>query len=159
MDYTPFIQRTIELAKENVNNGGRPFSTIIIKDQNIVAEGVNLVVQTKDPTAHAGNAKFILKLYRNCCYQKALFCNRRKFSWVHVHYFSSSLPNVFGRYHSFHIVTSYVAMYYTSPDKVMFLMTRDQYCEYYRDDRKYLNFDTFYSEFGKPYTEVSVNND
>ena len=48
-----FIQRTIDLAKANVEQGGRPFACLIVKDGEILAEGVNQVAQMHDPTAHA----------------------------------------------------------------------------------------------------------
>lgn len=34
-------------------NGGKPFGAIIVKDDDIVAAGVNEVLETHDPTAHA----------------------------------------------------------------------------------------------------------
>ena len=37
----------------NVEDGGRPFACVIAKDGNILAERVNRVAQTHDPTAHA----------------------------------------------------------------------------------------------------------
>jgi tRNA(Arg) A34 adenosine deaminase TadA len=49
-----FIQQTIELARKNVEAGGRPSSCLIVKEGTALAEGVNLVAQTHDPTAHAG---------------------------------------------------------------------------------------------------------
>jgi guanine deaminase len=48
-----FIRRTIDLAMSNVADGGRPFACVIAKDGRILAEGVNRVAQTHDPTAHA----------------------------------------------------------------------------------------------------------
>ena len=48
-----FIQRTIDLAMANVEQGGRPFACVIVKDGHVLAEGVNRVAQTHDPTAHA----------------------------------------------------------------------------------------------------------
>ena len=47
------IKRTIDLARANVEDGGRPFACIISRGGEIVAEAVNLVAQTHDPTAHA----------------------------------------------------------------------------------------------------------
>ena len=41
-----FIRRTIDLAMENVEERGRPFACIIVKDGAILAEGVNQVAQT-----------------------------------------------------------------------------------------------------------------
>lgn len=43
----------IELARENVKNGGHPFGAVIVRDGEIIARGVNEIVQTNDPTAHA----------------------------------------------------------------------------------------------------------
>ncbi|RSN06461.1 hypothetical protein DMB42_24515 [Nonomuraea sp. WAC 01424] len=48
-----FVQRTIDIALQNVAEGGRPFATVIVKDGEIVAESPNMVAQTGDPTAHA----------------------------------------------------------------------------------------------------------
>ena len=41
-------------------------------------------------------------------------------------------------------------MYYSSPDQVVFLTTREEYAPHYVDPRKYIVFDEFYGEFGKP---------
>src|SRR5690348_13024056 len=50
---TDFVQRTIELARNNVLEGGRPFATVIARDGEVLAESPNMVAQTSDPTAHA----------------------------------------------------------------------------------------------------------
>lgn len=48
------MARAIELAVENVRLGrGGPFAALVVKDGRIVAEGMNLVTSTNDPTAHA----------------------------------------------------------------------------------------------------------
>jgi tRNA(Arg) A34 adenosine deaminase TadA len=47
------IRRTIDLARANVEEGGRPFACVIVEDGKIVAEAINRVAQTHDPTAHA----------------------------------------------------------------------------------------------------------
>ena len=48
------MQRAIALAVENVKSGaGGPFGAVIVKDGRIIAEGVNRVTQTNDPSAHA----------------------------------------------------------------------------------------------------------
>ena len=46
------MERAIELSIKNINNGGGPFGSVIVKDNNIVAEGSNRVTSTNDPTAH-----------------------------------------------------------------------------------------------------------
>ena len=48
-----FLRRAIALATENVTSGrGGPFAALIAKDGKVVAEGVNMVTATSDPTAH-----------------------------------------------------------------------------------------------------------
>jgi guanine deaminase len=48
------MARAIELAIENVRSGqGGPFGAVIVKDGGIIAEGVNQVTSSNDPTAHA----------------------------------------------------------------------------------------------------------
>lgn len=50
----PFMARAIQLSLDNVFSGqGGPFGAVIVKDGNIIAEGVNRVTVTNDPTAHA----------------------------------------------------------------------------------------------------------
>ena len=50
----PFMARAIQLSLDNVVSGqGGPFGAVIVKNGSIVAEGVNRVTATKDPTAHA----------------------------------------------------------------------------------------------------------
>jgi guanine deaminase len=49
-----FMRRAIELALENVKSGrGGPFGALIVKDGAVIAEGVNSVTSSNDPTAHA----------------------------------------------------------------------------------------------------------
>jgi hypothetical protein len=49
-----FLRRAIALATQNVLSGaGGPFGAVIVRDGRIVAEGVNTVTATNDPTAHA----------------------------------------------------------------------------------------------------------
>ena len=49
-----FMRQAIALAMENVRSGaGGPFAAVIVKDGRVVAEGVNRVTATNDPTAHA----------------------------------------------------------------------------------------------------------
>lgn len=48
-----FMRRAILLSEESVNNGGGPFGAVIVKDNEIIAEGVNKVTINHDPTAHA----------------------------------------------------------------------------------------------------------
>jgi guanine deaminase len=50
----PFMARAIQLSIDNVVSGqGGPFGAVIVRNGDIVAEGVNRVTADKDPTAHA----------------------------------------------------------------------------------------------------------
>ena len=47
------LRRAIELATQNVKSGmGGPFAAVIVREDVIVAEAVNTVATTNDPTAH-----------------------------------------------------------------------------------------------------------
>jgi len=47
-----FMKRAIELSIKSVNNGGGPFGSVIVKGDEIIAEGSNKVTSNNDPTAH-----------------------------------------------------------------------------------------------------------
>ncbi|MCX7833557.1 MAG: nucleoside deaminase [Ignavibacteria bacterium] len=49
-----FMQEAIRLSEENLSkyNGG-PFGAVIVRNDKIISKGVNLVISTNDPTAHA----------------------------------------------------------------------------------------------------------
>lgn len=48
-----FLRQAIALAYANVEQGGRPFGALIVKDGKVIAQAVNEIVGTRDPTAHA----------------------------------------------------------------------------------------------------------
>ena len=48
-----FMRQAIQLAVENIKNGGGPFGAVIVKDGEVIATGVNRVTANNDPTAHA----------------------------------------------------------------------------------------------------------
>src|SRR5918996_3506593 len=57
-DRTPeverFLRQAIDLAAANVTQRrGRPFGAVLVKDDRVIATGVNEVEATGDPTAHA----------------------------------------------------------------------------------------------------------
>ncbi|GED90309.1 nucleoside deaminase [Streptomyces sp. 6-11-2] len=127
-----FAQRTINIARRNVAEGGRPFATVIVKDGEILAESPNRVAQTNDPTAHAE----ILAIREACT----------KLGTEHlvgatIYVLAQPCPMCLG------------SLYYCSPDEVVFLTTRDAYEPHYVDDRKYFELDNFYEEFAKNWDE------
>ena len=48
-----FLSQAIELARENLEKGGRPFGAVIVRSGEVLAWGVNEILATNDPTAHA----------------------------------------------------------------------------------------------------------
>ncbi|WP_078311447.1 MULTISPECIES: nucleoside deaminase [unclassified Mycobacterium] len=127
-----FAQRTIDLALRNVEEGGRPFATVIVRDGAVLAESPNKVAHTNDPTAHAE----ILAI-RNAC----TTLGTEHLTGATIYILALPCPMCLG------------ALYYCSPDEVIFLTTRDAYEPHYVDDRKYFELNTFYSEFAKPWDQ------
>lgn len=41
------------------------------------------------------------------------------------------------------------ALYYASPDRVAYIVTREEEGRYYKDDQKYFEFENFYDEYEK----------
>ncbi|MCU4580851.1 nucleoside deaminase [Acinetobacter gyllenbergii] len=48
-----FLRQAIELAYQNCEQGGRPFAAVLVKDGQVIASGVNEILKSNDPTAHA----------------------------------------------------------------------------------------------------------
>lgn len=48
-----FMQRAIDLAIDNVSNGGQPFGAVLVKDGAIISEGVNELHKHFDISGHA----------------------------------------------------------------------------------------------------------
>ena len=48
-----FLDAAIALARGNVERGGRPFGAVVVKDGAVIATGVNTILASNDPTAHA----------------------------------------------------------------------------------------------------------
>ncbi len=122
------IRHTIELASENVKNRGRPFTCVTSRDGEVVAESPNLVVQTRDPTAHAE----IVNIRQTC--QRL---GTENLEGHDIYVLAHPCPMCLG------------ALYYCSPDRVVLLTTRDEYSRYYKDDRKYFELENFYDGSSK----------
>ncbi|MDS9472108.1 nucleoside deaminase [Sporosarcina pasteurii] len=53
MNHKKWLDKTVQMAVDNVKNGGGPFAAIVVKDGKIIGSGTNLVHQHNDPSAHA----------------------------------------------------------------------------------------------------------
>ena len=129
---TDFAQRTIDLARQNVAEGGRPFATVIVKNGEILAESANKVAQTNDPTAHAE----ILAIREAC-----MKLGTEHLVDATIYALAHPCPMCLG------------SLYYCSPKEVIFLIKREDYEEYYLDDRKYFEVSNFYDEYAKDWNE------
>lgn len=115
-----------------MEDGGRPFACVIMRGGEIVAESPNLVVQTNDPTAHAE-----VVAIREACTK----LGTPDLEGCEIYVPAHPCPMCLG------------ALYYCSPDRVIFITTRDEYAQYYKDDKKYFELETFYEEFSKSWQE------
>lgn len=48
-----YLQQALALAARNVEQGGRPFGAVIVRNGNAIAEAVNTLHLDDDPTGHA----------------------------------------------------------------------------------------------------------
>ena len=129
------IRRLIDLAAANVERGGRPFACIIARGGEVLAEAVNLVAQTHDPTAHAE-----IQAIR----EASARLGTEHFTGCEFYILAHPCPMCLA------------ALYYCSPDRVVFLTTREEYAPYYTDDRKYFTLSSLYSEIGKPWGDRAL---
>ncbi|WLV24842.1 nucleoside deaminase [Aciduricibacillus chroicocephali] len=54
MEHTKFLRQAIELALANTDeSGAQPFGSVIVRDGEVIATGVNEIAAHNDPTAHA----------------------------------------------------------------------------------------------------------
>ena len=65
MEHERFMRAAIEEAASSMREGGRPFGSVLVKDNEIVARAHNRVDQDGDPTSHAE-----LNLVRQFCQQR-----------------------------------------------------------------------------------------
>lgn len=48
-----FLSEAIKLARANLQKGGRPFGALVVKNGEVIAQGVNEILSSNDPTSHA----------------------------------------------------------------------------------------------------------
>ncbi|MFJ9363349.1 nucleoside deaminase [Nocardia sp. NPDC101769] len=126
-----FVQRTIEIARTSVAEGGLPFGTVIVKDGEILAEGRNCVAASHDPTDHAE-----IRAIREAC---------RKLGTEYL-----TGCTVYAIAHPCPMCLA--ALYHCAPDQVVFLATREDCAPYLAGGNdKYFEPSTFYAELAKPW--------
>ena len=108
---------------------------LIVKDGEIIAEGVNQVAQTHDPTAHAE----IVAIR-----QAAAKLQTENFTGCDFDILAHPCPMCLA------------AMFYCSPERVIFITRREDYSRYYTDDRRYFTLANFYDEIGKTWDQRTL---
>jgi tRNA(Arg) A34 adenosine deaminase TadA len=114
-NHKQFMQAAIEVAKKGMEcyNGG-PFGAVVIKDNEIIAEGFNQVTSNNDPTAHAE-----MVAIREAC--KKL--NSFQLKGCVIYTSCEPCPMCLG------------AIYWARPDKVYFGATKEDAARANFDDR------------------------
>jgi guanine deaminase len=130
-----FVERTIEIVHENVEDGGRPFSCIVVRNGEVLAESPNLVAQTNNSVAHAETVAI-----EQACKR----VGSEDLSGCDVYVMARPCPRCLS------------ALYYCSPDHVFFCTQREEYERYYTDSRKYFEFGEFYDEYRKDWDERNL---
>lgn len=128
------VARTVELAAHNVDDGGKPFATLLVKDGKVVVEATNQVSQSGDVTAHAEITAI----------RAAVSLGITSLEGYEVYVTASPCPMCLG------------ALYYAAPDRVVFAASREQEGEHYEDGGKYMTLGSFYGEFARPTDQRSL---
>lgn len=53
MPHERFMREALELARANIQAGGRPFGAVLVHEGQVIARAVNEIHSTLDPTSHA----------------------------------------------------------------------------------------------------------
>ena len=130
-----FMREAIRLSIENVQSGnGGPFGTIIVKNGNIIASGVNKVTQSSDPTAHAE-----IVAIRSACEKLGTF----QLVGCEIYCSCEPCPMCLG------------AIYWARPDRIYFANTRKDAADINFDDNFIYNeLDVSISQRKLPTTQL-----
>jgi guanine deaminase len=124
------MARAIELSIENVRSGrGGPFAAVVVREGEIIAEGVNQVTSMNDPTAHAE-----VIAIREACKKLADF----ELTNCELYTSCEPCPMCLG------------AIYWARPARVYFANTADDAAKIGFDDS------LIYKEAAKPYSQRKI---
>lgn len=110
-----YLREALDLAEQNVRNGGGPFGCVIVKDGAVVARGVNRVTRLHDPTAHAE-----IVAVREACAALGTF----QLNGCDVYSSCEPCPMCLG------------ALYWARPDRITFAASRMEAAEAGFDDER-----------------------
>ena len=120
------VDRSVELARTNVAQGGRPFACIVVDAASgaVVAEATNQVQQTGDRTAHAEITAI----------RELAAAGRTDLRGCDLYVTAYPCPMCLG------------ALYYAEPERIVFAASREQEDEHYEDGGRYTTLAGFYDE-------------
>jgi len=127
MDY---LAEAIRLAVQNVKEGGRPFASVIVRQGQVVATGVNLSAQSKDPTAHAE----ILAIRA-----ASQILRSETLRGLEIYTTCEPCPMCLG------------ALYWAELDRVLFAVSGDEAARFYPGERRYHRAVDFYAQYTLPF--------
>lgn len=108
-----YLDATLEMARDNVEEGGGPFACLIVRNGEIVGEGTNVVTLRNDPTAHAE-----MVAIRNACARLGTF----QLAGCVVYASCEPCPMCLG------------ALYWARPDRIVYAADRAMAAEAGFDD-------------------------
>lgn len=121
------VQRTVDLALTNVDQGGKPFACVVVdSDGEVLTEATNQVAQSGDVTAHAEITAIRALAERG----------------------TTSLRGCTVYVTAFPCPMCLSALYYADPEQVVYAATREQEGEHYEDGGRYMSLAGFYDEVG-----------
>lgn len=125
-----FMKRAVDLARKNLKTGsGGPFGCVIVKNNQIIGEGWNRVIEENDPTSHAE-----MNAIRNACK------NLNSFQLIDCEIYTSCEP----------CPMCLGAIYWARPSKVYFAANRKEAADIGFDD------EYIYKEFELPLPERQI---
>ncbi len=124
-----FMRRAIALSLENARAGRGPFAALVVRGDQVLAEGTNRVTDTNDPTAHAEVVAI-----------RAACANLKSFELTGCDLYSSCEP----------CPMCLGAIYWARPRRVFFANTRE--------DAAAIGFDDalIYAELTAPFTQRKI---
>jgi guanine deaminase len=131
MNHQYYIDYACKIAAENVQSGkGGPFGAVIVRGDEIIGEGTNLVTNLHDPTAHAE-----MQAIRNA----TSYIGHFELEDCVIYSSCEPCPMCLG------------AIYWARPKALYFAYTKKDAAEIGFDD------DFIYQEIDKPYEERKIN--
>jgi guanine deaminase len=127
-----FLAEAIELAVQNVKEGGRPFASVIAREGQVIATGVNLSAQSKDPTAHAE----ILAIRA-----ASQVLRSESLRGCELYTTCEPCPMCLG------------ALYWAELDRVVFAVGGDEAIRFYPGERRYHRAEDFYAQYALPLSQ------